>query len=109
MPMIAGNVLIDSSGNESTKTGMAGDIYDQLILNAQGPPDVIPKNVLALIAYKTELGKMSRAIATGVVGHIVANADVEIQTSDSALQRDDASTNDTLGPAAKRTIPNAIV
>lgn len=109
MAMIAGNVLIDSSGNESTKTGMAGDIYDQLILNAQGPPDLIPKNVAALITYKTELGKMSRAIATGVVGYIVANADVEIQTSDSALQRDPDSSSDTLGPSAKKTLSSAIV
>ena len=107
MPMIVGDVIIDNSANESTKTGMAGSIYDALFISAQGSY-VLPTKLPALINLKNEIGKMSKAIATGVVPYILDNLEaraVFTGGSDPGMQRDPAGSNDPcLGPVLDKTL-----
>lgn len=50
------------------------------------------------------LEKMAAAIAQAVVEHIKANAEVRITVTDSGLQRDPASSTDTLAPLTQKTL-----
>ena len=85
MAMTAGTVTIDSSGdpNAGSVGTMARAIYD--VINAtvdyQGLTGSDLQNA------RQPLADLCNAIAAGVVGHIVANADIVIKTGDSGLQR----------------------
>lgn len=71
--MTAGSVSISASG-AATKSGMAGEIYDQLMSALGGD---IPSGADG-VPGKENFANLATAIATGVVSHIVANAQVPV-------------------------------
>jgi len=68
--------------------------------------DLVPSISDARVGVLQAAADIANAVASAVIAHIQANAvaTVYIETTDSALQRDPATSNNTLGPSAKRTI-----
>lgn len=82
---------------------MARAIYDEIESELDGfQPDPDDPGVL--------WARLAAAIANGVIAHMTANADitVTIGTGDSALQRDPATSTNTLGPSAPRALGGTI-
>lgn len=96
--MSAGSVSISASGT-ATKSGMAGGIYDQLISVLGGD---IPSGANGVPA-KENFAKLATAIATGVVSHIVANAQVPV--SAGGLQTYVVPPGPTTGPTGPPAAP----
>ena len=89
-----------TAGNESVAPGtMARAIYDEL--NSAFGAETDPLD--------TDRKKVAAAIAIGVVGHIVAQADVTVGTDDDGLQRDPVTPfAATLGPTSAVVISGAV-
>ena len=107
MPLLAGDVSIDNQGVE-TKTGYAGELYDQLIVESNlvtadplptGPDGADGLRGIAVVA---------NAIAKTIMPHLIANLEVRAVFtggSDPAMQRDPAGSNDDcLGPVFDKTL-----
>lgn len=97
MPLLAGNVSIADDGVQ-TKTGYAGELFDQLLVETNaiideplpiGPAGVDGLRGLALIA---------NAVAKTIMPHLIANLDVRprVQSAESGLQRDPDGVSGTL-------------
>lgn len=104
MAMTAGTVTIDGSGNPSG-TGMAREIFDVFVATV----DFGSLSGSALQAAKQRVADLCNALAGGIVGHIVANAEVAVRItgSDSGLQRTPNPNNpdtDTQGPSSPKTL-----
>jgi len=61
----------------------------------------------AMVATRNSTADLCNSIAE-MITHITDNADVTIKTTDSALQRDPSSTDDTLGPDSNKTLSGAV-
>ncbi len=97
MAITEGTCTVDDAG-VVTKTDAAEGAYDALVAEftiAAGDQGIAQKKAIALQA---------RAWAAFLSGYVVTNLKAVIETSDSGLQRDDASSNDTLGPGTKKTL-----
>ena len=118
MSMLAGTVSVNTTNGSHTGTGMALAVINAMIAAGISLPDpsVVPPGVPltlvewqaiaypSLVATKQFYAQMSIGIATGVVTHVTANAQVTtvIGVADSALQQ--AGGIDTTGPTAPRTL-----
>lgn len=93
-----------SPGTRTVTAGtMARAIYDEIEAELDGfEPD--PDDPGTLWA------RLAAAIANGVITHMTANADVRVTigTGDSALQRDPATSTNTLGPSSPRSLGGTI-
>lgn len=112
MAMTAGSVVVDDDGTTSTKTGLAGEIYDEFIDNYSTDVETltgkdgqqIPDGASG-VAIRRGYAVQATRMATAIVTHITTNAKAAIETTDSGLQRDaDGANPDTLGPSAKKTL-----
>jgi len=91
-------MAMDAGDNTVGAGTMAKAIYDEMISELGTPSGDV----------QTTWKKIAASIANGVVDHLAANADVRITTGDSALQRDDASSNDTLAPSSDKILAGAL-
>lgn len=57
--------------------------------------------------FRPSVISFSTALATAIVTHVTTSGEAVIKTSDAGLQRDPATSIDTLGPSADKTIPLA--
>ena len=114
MGMTAGTVTVAADGTV-TKSGLAGEIFDEFVDNYADdiesitgePAEPIPDGADGA-KIKQGYAIFARNVATAVVTHISANADVTITTSDAGLQRDPATSNDTLAPSGDKTLIGAV-
>ena len=95
MAMLIGSVVVLDDGTTSTKTGLAGELYDAAIVQetptwpnpASPPPGVtIPSSTwsvtasAAIVGLKKDYARDANAIATAVIAHITTNALVNLST-----------------------------
>lgn len=95
-------MALDAGDNSVEADTMAKAIFDAMKSELDGfTPD--PEDTDATYA------RIAAAIASGVVSHIVAEADVRITTSDSGLQRDNTGGNPaTLAPSSDVVLTGAV-
>ena len=108
MTMISGSVLVDDDG-DVTKSGMAGALYDSLILTVTDADGEIPDGEDGA-PMKKSIGSLATRIAQGIVPYITSNAVVTglATIAVGGLQRDPVSPNDdTLSPTVTKTIPTS--
>lgn len=89
-----------SAGDDTAAAGtMAGAIFTALEshLGASTTP-----------AFEAQRKKLAAAIASGVVSHLAAHADVRITTATAGLQRDAADALPTLAPTSDVVIAGAL-
>lgn len=119
MAMVAGTITVNPTTGAHTGTGMALAVIDAMIAAGLTLPDpgVVPVGVPmtlaqwqaiaipALVATKDFYAQMSVGIATGVVNHITANAEVSttVGVADAGLQRD-STLAPTFAPLAPVTL-----
>ena len=109
MAMVAGTVTVDDAGVETKTAGsLAETIYDTFVAAyAVDTGETIPVGADGA-PIKEGYAALARNLAGALVPWLAANADVRITTSDGALQRDDATSNDTLAPSADRVLSGAL-
>lgn len=111
MALIAtgGTVVVADDGTVTTKDGMAGEIFDEFIDNYEVDRGIpLPKGPDGA-AIQQEFAIMSTRFAGGVVKHLLANAQLQVQAADGGLQRDNTVGNPaTLAPVAPVTFGNLL-
>jgi hypothetical protein len=95
MAMLIGSVVVLDDGTTSTKTGLAGELYDAAIAvesptwpNPASPPSgvTIPSSTWSTLAssgivgLKKDYARDANAIALAVIAHITTNALVDLGT-----------------------------
>jgi hypothetical protein len=87
------------AGTYSTPNSMAKAIYDAVVAEFGAVTGDLD----------TDRQRMAEVIASGVVSHIAAHADVRVTTSDSGLQRDNTGGNPaTLAPTGDVVLSGAV-
>lgn len=88
MAMIAGAVVIKDNGDVASATGMAAQIYIQLLVSLaeQNPPVTIP-NGPDSAGVKRGLAGTAKAFATAIVGYLQTNATAEVTGAVAGLQK----------------------
>lgn len=112
MALSAGTVTIDDAG-EASGSGMARALYDSRIAAPLTVAFLAEVPAERQAAFKTGLAEDCNAIATGIVGYLTANAEVEVTigTGDSGLQRMSnpvVADADTQGPSVAKTLAGTI-
>lgn len=88
MAMTAGTVSVTDAG-AVTKSGVAGEVYDQLIAGMLSEFGLTSPTGPSGAAQKRGYAVMANAVAK-VVTHILANAQLQVQAADANLQKDSA-------------------
>lgn len=102
MAMVTGSVIIDDSGAATTNTGMAAAVYAAL-LNL--PTYLHPAGVaITSVAEKRAMAALARAIATGIVPYVQANATAVIPATAAGDALQQAGGVDTTRPTVQKTL-----
>lgn len=107
MAMSKGSVSVDDSGSP-TGSGLARELYDAHVAAMSADPDFgsdFDDTKLENDARTLKgLAVLANAYADAIVTHLTTNAKARITTGDSGLQRDPATSNNTLAPSVAKDV-----